>query len=169
MFDPATLVESILELLSLSIAAAAGAAGMAGAAAFFWKRRHDEDTTRHILRLAAEIDLVATGIDDDLEAAADDPPCVVLRQRCREAHVRAMEALAQGRSLRLQEREALTTSLLLLHEDHRRIVDLRLDVDRALARKAQAGKDRCRVIAFGRSKSSCWPTSSLMTRPSTFS
>ena len=97
------------------------------------------------------------------------PPCVVLRQRCRESRERALEALAEGKGLRLQEREALTTTLLLLHDDHRRIVDLRSEVDRALSRKQPAGHDRSRVIAFGRTKPSRWPTSSLLTRPSTFS
>jgi hypothetical protein len=155
-------------MLSLMIAAVSGAACIGAVTAFVWKRRHEEDAARHILRLAAEIDGVADGIDTDLACAADDPPCVVLRQRCREAHERAIQALAEGRDLRLQEREALTTLLLLLHDDHRRIVDLRSDVDRALARKAR-GEERCRVVSFGRSKSSHWPSSSLMTRPSTFS
>jgi hypothetical protein len=160
-------VERTLDLLSFMIAAAGAAACIAAALAFLWQRRHDEDTARHILRLAQEIDGVADGIDSDLARAADDPPCVVLRQRCREAHERATQALAEGKDLRLQEREALTTLLLLLHEDHRQMVDLRLDVDRALARR-KAGEDRNRVIQFGRSKSSGWATSSLLTRPSTF-
>jgi hypothetical protein len=159
----------LLEMLSLMAAAAAAAAGIGTAAAFFWKRREDDDATRHILRLAAEIDGVAAGIDADLAGAADDPPCVVLRQRCREARRKARQALAEGQGLRLQQREALTTWLLLLHDDHRRIVDLRSEVDRALARKAQGtGADRSRVISFGRTKPSRWPTSSLLTRPSTF-
>jgi hypothetical protein len=161
-------VEPILDLLTFMIAAAAGSACIAAALAFFWKRRDDEDTARHVLRLAQEIDGVAASIDTDLECAADEPPCVVLRQRCRDAHERAMQALAEGKDLRLQEREALNTLLLLLHEDHRQIVDLRLNVDRALARR-KAGDDRSRVISFGRGKSSGWATSSLLTRPSTFS
>ncbi|MEJ8835465.1 hypothetical protein [Ramlibacter sp. AN1133] len=169
MFNPGILVERILELLSLTLAAAAGAACIGGATAFVWKRRQDDDTSRDILRLAAEIDGVAAGIETDLEGAADDPPCVVFRQRSREARERALQALAQGKALKLQEREALITTLLLLHDDHRRVVDLRSDVDRALARKAQAaGEDRSRVINFGRTRPSCWPTSSLLTRPSTF-
>jgi hypothetical protein len=156
-------------MLSFMIAVAAAAACIGGAAAFFWQRRQDDDSARHILRLAKEIEGVAEGIEADLESAADDPPCVVLRQRCREARGRATRALAEGQGLRLQEREALTTTLLLLHDDHRRIVDLRSQVDCALAPKAQgAGADRSRVISFGRTKPSRWPTSSLLTRPSTF-
>ena len=164
-------MERILELLILMIAVAAAAACLGGATVFLWKRRQDDGTTGSILRLAAEIDGVAAGIDSDLEPRADDPACVVLRQRCREARERARRALSQGRSgLRVQEREALITALLLLHDDHRRTVDLRSDVDRALARKAKgASEDRCRVISFGSSKPSRWPTSSLLTRPSTLS
>ncbi|GAB3660724.1 hypothetical protein GCM10028813_38070 [Ramlibacter alkalitolerans] len=156
-------------MLSLMAAAAAAAVCSGAAAAFFWKRREDEDATRHILRLAAEIDGVAVGIEAELERVADDPPCVVFRQRCREAHGRSVGAIAVGQRLRLQEREALTTTLLLLHEDHRRMVDLRSEVDRVLARKAQAaGEDRSRVISFGRTKPSRWRTSALLTRPSSF-
>lgn len=158
-------------MLSLTLALTAGAVCAGGATAFlFWKRRDDEDTVRHILRLAAEIEAVATTVEADLDGHADEPPCVVFRQRCREARIRAGEALAEGKALRLQEREALTTSLLLLHDDHRRIVDLRSEVDRALAGQApDAAGDRSRVISFGRTKPSRWPTSSLLTRPSTFS
>ena len=161
-------MESILETLSFTITLAAGTACLVGVAAFYWKRRQADDTSRHVLRLAAEIDGVAAGIEDDLEQAADDPPCVVLRQRCRDAHAGALQALSQVPGLRLLDREALTTMLLLLHEDHRCIVDLRSDVDRALARRAK-GQDRSRVIRFGRDKPSGWTTSSLLTRPSTFS
>lgn len=157
-----------------SLALALAAAGLAAGALAAWclqRRRHDDDTVRDILRLAREIDAVAATVDADLENAADDPPCVVLRQRSREARERAAEALARGRALREQDREALITSLLLLHDDHRRIVDLRSEVDAALARSkaAGAGDDRSRIISFGRSKPSHWPSSSLLTRPSTFS
>lgn len=154
-------------MLSLILAFVAGAACAGGATAWFLCRRSDDEgAVRDILRLAGEIEAVAATVDAELEGAADDPPCVVLRQRCRDARERATQALAQGKALRLQDGEALITTLLLLHEDHRRMVDLRLDVDRALARKAQ---DRSRIIHFGRSKPSSWHTSSLLTRPSTFS
>jgi len=168
VFNPGHLVEPILDLPSLMIVAAGGAACIGGAAAFFCKRRQDDECARHVLRLAADIDEVATGIESDLAGAADDPPCVVFRQRCGDARQRAQQARALGRALRLQEREALTTTLLLLHDDHRRIVDLRSEVDRALVRQAPGGQDRSRVIAFGRTKPSFSPTSSMLTRPSTF-
>ena len=159
-----------MPFLTLALAAAGLAAG-ALAAWFCLRRRHDDGTVRDILRLAREIDAVAATVDADLEDAADDPPCVVLRQRSREARERAAQALARGRALRGQDREALITSLLLLHDDHRRIVDLRSAVDAALARRkaAPADDDRSRIISFGRSKPSRWPSSSLLTRPSTFS
>ena len=161
-------VDTILDPLSFTIALGAAAVCIAAACAFYLKRRDADDAAQHILRLAADIDSVAGGIDGDLEVAADDPPCVVLRQRSRETHARALQTLAQPRGLRLLDREALTTTLLLLHEDHRRIVDLRSDVDRALARRAQQGQERSRVIRFGRGKPSRWTSSWLLTRPSTF-
>jgi hypothetical protein len=158
-------------MVSFTLVVATGALCAVGALGFlWWKRRRDEDAVRHILRLAAEIEAVATTVDADLEDAADDPPCVVFRQRCRDARRHAADALVRGEALRQQDAEALITTLLLLHDDHRRVVDLRSEVDRALARRAKPhGEDRSRVIRIGRPKPSVWPTSSMLTRPSTFS
>ena len=158
-------------MLSLTIMTwiAAAAVCFCCAAAFVWQRRRGDDTVRHVARLAVEIVGVAGTIESDLESDAGAPAFVVFRQRCRENRERAEAALAQGRSLRQQEREALVTTLLLLHDDHRRMVDLRSEVDRAVARKA-AGQDRCVEIRYSRSKSSRWATSSMRTTgPSTFS
>ncbi|HET8744864.1 MAG TPA: LPXTG cell wall anchor domain-containing protein [Ramlibacter sp.] len=159
-------------MLFLTLASAAGALGLGAVAGwFFRRRRRDDETARDILRLASQIDAVAATVDADLEPAADDPPCVVLRQRSREARERATEALEQGRALRQQDREALRSRLLLLHDDHRRIVDLRSEVDRAMVRRkaARAGEDRCRIVSYGRPQPSRWSSSTLLTRPSTFS
>jgi hypothetical protein len=52
---------------------------------------------------------------------------------------RAEQALEQGKALGQQEAEALRTTLLLLHDDHRRMVDLRWEVDRAVARTGPGG------------------------------
>ena len=159
-------------MFSWILALAAGGLCAGGAACFYflvWRGRPDRETVRAILRLAGEIDVVAATVETDLESVADEPPSVVLRQRCREARERSTEALAQGKGLQAQDREALITTLLLLHDDHRRIVDLRSEVDRAVARKAKpAGEDRSRIIHVARARPSVWANSSLLTRPSTF-
>ncbi|GAB3764475.1 hypothetical protein GCM10028796_19590 [Ramlibacter monticola] len=153
-------------MLSLTIGIAAGAACLGGVVAFVWHRRRGEDTLRHIARLAAGIVAVGGTIESDLETDPEAPAFMVFRQRCRENRERADQALEQGKALGQQEAEALLTTLLLLHDDHRRMVDLRSEVDRAVARRAAA--DRCVEIRFGHSsKPSRWPSSSPLTRPST--
>jgi hypothetical protein len=153
-------------MLSWWMVVAVGAVCIAAVAFLLWRRRQGDDTVRHIGRLATEIVEVAGTVDADLEAVCEEAPFVVLRQRCRECRERAGEALTEGKALRQRDSEALVTTLLLLHEDHRRIVDLRSEVDRALARRS-ACNDRCVVVPCGRAKPSMWPTSSLLTRPST--
>ena len=156
-------------MLLLSIGITATTACLCGVAAFLWQRRTGDDRARHIARLAMEIDAVAGTIESDLQVDGGEA-FIVFGQRCRENRQRAREALGQGRALREQEAQALVTTLLLLHDDHRRMVDLRSEVDRAVARRAAAaGEDRCREIRFGRPKPSRWPASTLRTRPSTFS
>jgi hypothetical protein len=156
-------------MLSLTIAITLGSALPAAAAIFLLQRRKGDDAVRHIARLAEEIVAVAATIEADLAAGSDPGAFVAFLQRCRENGQRAAEALERGRALRQQEPETLDATLLLLHEDHRRMVDLRSEVDRALARKAvpAGGADRCVEIRLSPSKPSRWATSSLLTRPST--
>jgi len=156
-------------MVLLTICLVAAAAGLAGAAAFAWKRRQDNDNVRHVGRLAAEIVSVAGTVEADLAAApeASAPKCLL--ERCREYRERAQDALQEGRSLRQRDAIGIESILLLLHDDHRRVVDLRSEVDRALAPRPQAaGADRSRVISFGRTKSSSWTSSAFLTRPSSF-
>ena len=157
-------------MLSLTIAITLGSVLLAAAAIFVVQRRKGDDAVRHIARLAEEIVAVAATIEADLAAGRDPGVSVAFLQRCRENGQRAAEALARGRALRQQEPETLGATLLLLHEDHLRMVDLRLEVDRALARKAvpAGGPGRCVEIRLSPSKPSRWATSSLLTRPSTF-
>jgi hypothetical protein len=114
-----------------------GAAGIAGGcgAAVLWKlkRRHGADLAGRTLRLASEIIEVADTIEDDVSALRDQPRFTRIAQRCRECTERSRAALTQRRVLRAHDPEALTGTLLLLHDDHRRIVDLRSETDRALA------------------------------------
>ncbi len=114
---------------------AAGAAAVCCGGAAFWnlKRRAGVDQVGHILRLASEIAEIAGTIDDDLSDVRDEPRFTRIAQRCRECTERARDAQRQRKELRTGSIDALTTTLLMLHDDHRRIVDLRSEADRALA------------------------------------
>ena len=152
----------------LTIAIAASTACLCAAAVYFAVRRRGDGTVRHIMRLAVEIADVADSIDADL-APLRDADFAAFPLRCRDSAVRARDAMAEGKALRQREPDSLSIILLELHDDHRRIVDLRSELDRALARKADAsGQDRSRIISYGRAKPSRWATSSLLNRPSTF-
>ena len=156
-------------MVYLTIAIAAGTVCFCGAAMFFWKHRRGGRTVRHIVGLAVDIAHVAGSVEADLAGVAGDAAFTTFPLRCRDYAQRARHALREGRALRQREPDSLSIILLELHDDHRRIVDLRSELDRALARKADGGgPDRSRIISYGRAKPSRWPTSSLLNRPSTF-
>jgi hypothetical protein len=156
-------------MVYLTIAIAAGTVCFCGAAIFFWRNRRGHRIVRHIVALAAYIADVAGSVEADLASVAGDAAFTQFPLRCRDSAQRARHALQEGRALRQREPDSLSIILLELHDDHRRIVDLRSELDRALARKAEAGgQDRSRIISYGRVRPSRWPNSSLLTRPSTF-
>jgi hypothetical protein len=144
-------------------------AGGAAAAGWFLMRRRDDEVVRHTLRLASEIVAVGATIDADLARVPAEAPFQSFAQRCRENAERAHEALKQGRALRQMDPELLSDTALLLYEDHRRTVDLRSEVDRALAKWLEThGGDAPRIFKFARTRPSGWASSSFHTRPSTF-
>lgn len=156
-------------MVYLTIALVAGTACLCGAAVFYWMHRGGDSTVRHIVRLAVDIADVAGSVEADLATVSRDAEFASFPLRCRDYSHRAKDALQEGRALRQREPDSLSIILLELHDDHRRIVNLRSELDRALARKADAsGQDRSRIISYGRMKPSRWPTSSLLNRPSTF-
>lgn len=122
---------------------------------------------RQVLRLASDIVAVAETVHADLARVAEDSSFTRFANRCRECSERSHEALKEGRGLRQLEAERLTGILLLLHDDHRRMVDLRSELDRALAAWLDArGHDGPQVFKFVRPRRSAWH-SSISTRPST--
>lgn len=149
--------------------ALAGAALVAAVALCIFKRRRGHDVERQVLRLASDIVAVAATVDGDLARVATDPSFTKFANRRRECSERAEDALRQGRALRQAEMESLTGTLLMLHDDHRRMVDLRSELDRALAAWLDArGGDGPQVFKFARPRRSAWPSSAFHTRPSTF-
>lgn len=148
--------------------AAVGAALLGAGAICLFRRRRGADEERQVLRLASDIVGVAGTVDADLARVAPDSSFIKFANRCRECSERAHDALKEGRGLRQMEAERLTAILLLLHDDHRRMVDLRSELDRALAAWLDArGHDGPPVFKFVQPRRSAWP-SSISTRPSTF-
>ena len=122
-------------------------------------RLHSRDAVLHAIRLADDIGLVADTIEGDLLRLKGTPSWAALDARCNECRERADQASAQRRMLARLEADALEDLVGHLHEDHRRVVNLRSDVDLALA--ASRGS---RIYSFARSR---YPSSSFPTRPST--
>jgi hypothetical protein len=149
--------------------AAIVAALLAAVALCFFGRRRGQDVERQVLHLASDIVAVAGTVDADLSRVAGEPAFTRFANRCRECSERSRDALKQGRALRSVEMESLTGTLLMLHDDHRRMVDLRSELDRALAAWLDArGDDGPRVFKFVPPRRSAWPSSAFHTRPSTF-
>lgn len=149
--------------------AAAGTALCGAGAVCLFRRRRGMDEERQVLRLASDIVAVAATVDTDLARVAGDASFVKFANRCRECSERAEGALKEGKGLRQLEMERLTGILLMLHDDHRRMVDLRSELDRALAAWLDArGHDGPAIFKYVPPKRSTW-SSSLSTRPSTFS
>jgi hypothetical protein len=146
-----------------------GVAVGSGAVAWFCmaKRSHGADAASHTLRLASEIIAVAETIEDDVAVLRDEPRFTRVAQRCRECAERAREALKQRKSMRSRDAEALTQTWLLLHDDHRRIVDLRSDTDRALASWAESHEqDGNWASRFASTLSAGWSSTLSKARPS---
>ena len=126
----------------------------------------------HVERLAAEIVEVARSIEGDLQGLPRTSEAVNLARRCMECRSRTETAAAR----RLRD-DALEAAIGQLHDDHRRVVDLRSQVDVLMA-AVRSGQPASREVRFatsskpGRSRfattgRSRFATTGLLTRPST--
>ena len=129
------------------------------------QRRQRSHWHQHLERLAAEIVDVARSIEADVQALPRTSALADLARRCGDCHQRARQA---ARSQRLSP-EALEQAIGQLHEDHRRVVDLRSEMDVMLV-ASRSGKPVSRAVCYsstskpGRSR---FATTGLLTRPST--
>lgn len=103
----------------------------------FLKRKADPAVGR-ILHLAAEVMQVSDSIHADLPHAPDDSEALRLRTECDYLGRRAEHVLRQKRTLRLLPPDRLLTALERLHDDHRRMVELRLQADAEMSRRRRA-------------------------------
>jgi len=153
------------------LGSAAALVGLAAMLAWFLRRQKRKRLVTHLLRLASDVVDVAESIDQDLEGLPRVRTLAALLSRSRESRERAEAFLAQGQRLDWLPVVRIARALELLHDEHRRIVDLRSEVDTALAAwrhgpRADAG--RTRTFGFAAKESgSRWPSSGFCTRPST--
>ena len=126
---------------------------------WFARRLYSRDAVRHAVRLADDIGAVADTIEMDLLKLKGTASWAALSARCNECRERADQATAQARLLPRLEPDALQDLVERLHDDHRRVVNLRSEVDLALA-----GTRGSKIYSQPRSK---FPSSSFPTRPST--
>lgn len=101
------------------------------------KRRVDP-AVGGVLHLAADVMQVADSIHADLPRSLDDTVALRLRTECDYLGRRAEHVLRQKRTLRLLPPDRLQTALERLHDDHRRMVELRLQVDAEMSRRRRA-------------------------------
>jgi hypothetical protein len=127
---------------SVTWVVAAAAAGLVFVLLAAWWRllRRGQDETEHVVRLAVDISAVASSIEDDLRQAGRDERFPHLGARCRECRGRAEQVLAQKYRLSRLSADERDIWLAQLHDDHRRIVDLRSETDSAWRPAIRAGR-----------------------------
>ncbi len=143
------------------------AATLAGLGAFWMLRLQRRRSLRqqHVERLAAEIVQVAQSIEVDLRSLPRTSEAAELAQRGADCRTRARQVATS----RCRTPDALDEAIGQLHEDHRRIVDLRWELDAVMAerRTGQPVPRSCKFATGSKPTRSRWATTSLHTRPST--
>lgn len=143
---------------------ALGIAALVAALAWVVRRLGRERSERqlHVQRLAAEIVEVARSIEADLRELPRTSEVADLARRCSECRERTQLTARQRR----MTEEALETATGQLHDDHRRVVNLRGEVDVLMAAK-RSGQEASREYRFSKPRASRFATTSFLTRPST--
>lgn len=115
------------------LTAAGALLGLAALLAWFWRRRSRKRLVSHVVRLALDIVSVSESVDEDLANQPGSPLATMLRARSRACRETAESFLFHRERLNSGPAIRVMRALEALHEEHRRVVDLRLEVDVALA------------------------------------
>lgn len=155
--------------LAAFIAVLAALAGAAALGMWFVRRRRHNAMVMNVLRLALDIVDVAATIDEDLDRVCTERTFPEVRAKCREYRDRAEAILAHRERLARLPGDRVTTALELLHDDHRRMVNLRSEADAALAGRPFRGhaSRASKFVSGPKSSLSAWNSSGFHTRPST--
>ncbi len=120
-------------------AALVGLAGIgASLGARLLRRLARRDACTHIVRLAGAVVDIEQSIASDLEQAGASTLFPKFLAQSQGYAKRAHNALTNDEQLRTRRTHVLNALLMLLHEDHRRMVDLRSELDKVLAIWAHA-------------------------------
>jgi hypothetical protein len=144
------------------------AATTAAAVGAFWAlrtQRRRRQRQEHVGRLAGEIVQVAQSIEADLLSLPRTTEVADLARRAAECRVRATNI----GSSRCRTAQALNEAVGQLHDDHRRVVDLRWELDAVMAerRTGHSAPRSCKFATGSKPNRSRWATTGLHTRPST--
>jgi hypothetical protein len=127
-------MQLVLATSATFLPAAATAVVVTGAGFRWFTTRARRGLVHSVVRMAEEIRSVGATIHADL-VEDGDPELARLAADCNFLGRRAAHFLDQRNGLRRMSAERLQTALERLHDDHRRIVDLRWEVDARLARR----------------------------------
>lgn len=144
------------------------AAAIAAAVGAFWilrTQRRRRQRQEHVGRLAEEIVQVAQSIEVDLLSLPRTTEAADLGRRAADCRVRATTIGAS----RCRTAQALNQAVGQLHDDHRRVVDLRWELDAVMAerRTGEPAPRSCKFATGSKPTRSRWATTGLHTRPST--
>lgn len=157
--------------LTAGLEFAAALLGLAAMVAWFLRWQKKKRLVAHLLRLASDIVSVSESVEEDLESHVGGGVLGSFRARSRACRETAEAFLAHKERLDRIRTIRITRALEQLHDEHRRIVDLRSEVDVALSswrRSPQVGAGRTRNFGWApKGGYSGWPSSGFHTRPST--
>lgn len=144
---------------------AAATAAAVGAFLVLRTQRRRRQRQEHVERLAEEIVQVAQSIEVDLLSLPRTTEAAELGRSAADCRLRA----ANIGSSRCRTAQALNQAVGQLHEDHRRVVDLRWELDAVMAerRTGQPAPRSCKFATGSKPTRSRWATTGLHTRPST--
>lgn len=153
------------------VAAAAVLAGAAALIAWRLRRRQHRRLVANVIWLASDIVSIAESIEEDLDGGSYRGALGGVRSRCQEYRARAEAFVLHEDRVRRLPPPRVTAILHTLHDEHRRMVDLRSEVDSALAaRRRSPWSDSARAYTVARAlqkRRSGRSSGGLCTRPST--
>jgi hypothetical protein len=126
-----TLLEATPPTAWAALAGVGGLVGIVGSRLL--RVAAHRDASEHIVRLAKAVLDIEQTFETDLAQIAQTSLFARYPKECGEYSRRAHNALAAGEQLRHRPKHVLKAMLMLLHEDHRRLVELRMELDSALA------------------------------------
>jgi hypothetical protein len=112
-------------------------------------QRSERPALAHVRHLAREVMEVAHSVHADLPRSMDDGEALRLRTECDYLGRRAEHVLRRPKGMRVLTDDRLLNVLERLHDDHRRMVELRLQADVMMSRRRRERRQPAAELVTG--------------------